>query len=181
MKTKTRGKSKVNRFASMFKTSPNMTLKDIKRNCIARGMGFNDLVDSTIPSLQSWLHYNNNNDIEPNRLDEFDDWVEKILLEKGSGDLIHPNLRLGYIGEKDKDGNVKKTKRVKGIKKKRKKREKTKDGIYAGTKKALTFKLQQKGRSLDRTIKKVMRKFPDASEKSIKIWYKKSARLNVEN
>jgi len=26
-----------------------------------------------------------------------------------------------------------------------------------------------------------MRKFPDASEKSIKIWYKKSARLNVEN
>jgi len=179
---KTRGNSKVSRLTSIFKSSPNMTYKDIKRNCVARGLSFQEVVDGTVPRLSNWLHHHNNDEVKPELLDQFDDWVEDILRSRGAFDLIHPQLRLGFIGEKDKEGNNKKTKRIKGIpKKKRARREKTKDGIYKGTKKALTFKLQQKGRSLDRTIKKVLRIFPDASEKSIKIWYKKSARLNEKD
>jgi len=177
--TKTRGKSKVSKLAAMFKSSPNMTFKDIKINCVARGMPFQTVVDGTVPSLQNWLHHNNTNEVDPNLLDSFDDWIEDNLRSRGKYDLIHPQLRLGFIGERDDVGNVNKTKRVKGIKKKKSRREKTKDGIYKGTKKALTFKLQQKGRSLERTIKKVLRTFPDASEKSIKIWYKKSSKIDA--
>lgn len=181
MKTKrSRGKSRANKLGDMFKASTNMSYKDIKRNCVVRGMPFQEVVDSTIPGLSNWLHHNVNNEIKPHLLDDFDDWVENLLRERGSEDLIHPQLRLGFIGEKGDDGEVTKTKRVKGIKKKKKKREKTADGIFKGTKKALTFQLQQDGVSMADAVTQVMEEYPDASEKSIKIWWKKSRRMHAK-
>jgi len=110
---KTRGNSKVSRLASIFKSSPNMTYKDIKRNCVARGLSFQEVVDGTVPRLSNWLHHHNNDEVKPELLDQFDDWVEDILRSRGAFDLIHPQLRLGFIGEKDKEGIIRKLKGLK--------------------------------------------------------------------
>lgn len=161
----------------MFKTTGNMTYKDLKRHVVVRGMPFEEVVNGTSPSLTNWLYNNRDKSIDPTLLDSYDDFIDSKLRESGAEDLIHPQLRLGYIGERDDEGKTTKTKRVKGIKKQKRKKEKTKDGIFKGTKKALTFEFQQKGKTLKSTIRRVLKVFPDASEKSIKIWYKKSARL----
>lgn len=179
IKTKKR-RRKTTILKNMFKVSTDMTYKDLKRNCVVRGMPFDDVINGSFPSLQNWIWRNNHNDVKPELLDDFDDHIEKELKERGSDYLIHPQLRLGYIGERNEDGEVKKRKRVKGIKKKRKKREKTKDGIYKGTKKAYVFLSEEKGWTLKKTIRRTLSKFPDASEKSIKIWYKKAARLHAK-
>lgn len=179
-KKRTRGKSKTTLFREMIRDSSNMTYKDLKVNCVVRGMPFDDVINGSFPRLQVWLHHNTQAEIQPHLLDDYDDYIEAILRERGQEDLIHPQLRLGFIGERDEEGNPVKTKRVKGIKKKRKKKERTKDGIYAGTKKAFVYEAQQKGWSIKKTIRRTFAKFPDASEKSIKIWYKKSERINRE-
>lgn len=175
---KTRGKNKSTLFREMVRDSSDMNYRDLKRNCVVRGMPFDDVTNGSFPRLQVWLHHNRDAEIIPHLLDDFDDYIEAILKERDREDLIHPQLRLGFIGERDEEGNTVKLKRVKGIKKKRKKRERTKDGIYKGTKKAYTYEGQQKGWSLKKTIRRTLAKFPDASEKSIRIWYKKSERLN---
>lgn len=180
MKTKTkrtRGKNRTTLFREMVRDSSNMNYKDLKRNCVVRGMPFEDVINGSFPRLQVWLHHNVGKEIIPHLLDDFDDYVEEKLRERGADDLIHPQLRLGFIGERDEEGNAVKIKRVKGIKKKRRKRERTKDGIYKGTKKAYVYEAQQKGWTLKKTIRRTFAKFPDASEKSIKIWYKKSERM----
>ncbi|MAO08060.1 MAG: hypothetical protein CL596_05035 [Alteromonas sp.] len=172
MKTK---KRKVNNYEQVMKQASHMTLNDLKRHCISRGMDFQELIDGTVISLQNWYHRNSNNDIDLSRIAKFDDWLEKILRDRGKEELIHPQLRLSYISENQSDD---KPKKEKPKKEKKKPREKNKHGIFKGTKKAYTFELQQKGKTLTQVIKKVTRKFPDASDKSIKIWYKKAARLN---
>lgn len=178
-KKKVRGKSKTSKLAEMFKTSINLTYKDLKRNAVVRGMPFEEVVNGSVPRLDNWLHLNNFKEIRPELLDEFDDWVEKQLTDAGKEDLIHPQLRLGYIGERGEDGEPVKRKRVKGIKKKKVKKEKTKGGLYKGTKKALTFQLQQEGFEMAEVEAKVIEEFPDANIKSVKIWYKKSRRQNA--
>lgn len=162
----------------------NMNIKDLKRNCIVRGMPFEMVVQSGIPDLESWFIRNGAAPIDHELLDQFDNWVEEYLQkERGidpngpNGALLSPMLRLGFFGE-DEDGNVK-VKRIKGIKKKKKKRKKTEDGIFAGTKKALTFECVKRGLSKEETIKKVTKEFPEAKDKSIGIWYN-SARKRIE-
>ena len=49
-------------------------------------------------------------------------------------------------------------------------------GLITGTKKSLTYELVKKGKSSERIIKKVIKKFPDAKEKSILIWVRKAER-----
>lgn len=179
-KRKTQRKTRVTKFKEFMQSAGNMNYKDLKRNVVVRGMDFQEVVDGSFPRLQNWLHHNGDAPIDTTLLDKFDDWVEKGLKQRGALDLIHPQLRLGYIGERDEEGKVTKRKRVKGIKKKKKKRERTKDGIYKGTKKAYVFECQAKGWSIKKTIRKTFARFPDASEKSIKIWYKKAAKLHGE-
>jgi hypothetical protein len=160
--------------------------KDMKRECVIRQMPFEMVISADIPQLHSWffihffdtpLHYE--------LLDQFDDWQEEKIKEslESKGDssttLIHSSLRLGYIAEKDEDGNTTKKKRAKTvIKRLKKKRERTTDNIFQGTKKAYTFELQQKGKPKEEVIKEVMIRFPEASEKSINIWFNKSKKLH---
>jgi len=159
--------------------------KDLKRECIIRGMEFDDVLSGDIIILTNWLMSNFKvANLRYELLDAFDDYQERLIREsmeaKGQDpeDVIHPSLRLGYIAEKDEDGNVIKKKRVRTIfKKKRKKRERTAEGVFSGTKKALTFKLQKEGLEKAEVIKRVLKEFPDASEKSIGIWFNKAKKL----
>lgn len=160
---------------------PKMNLKDIKRECVIRGLEFKRIVYFSIPQLTNWLRDHFYDPTDHKKLDEFDEWFDNTLKAEleSRGEKIdqyfHPSLRLGYIAETDEDGNVIKRKKARTIiKKKKKKRERTRDGIFTGTKKAYTFELQKQGKDKATTIKMVMEKFPDASEKSISIWYNKS-------
>ena len=153
-----------------------MTYKDMKRSVVARGMPFEEVITGDFYKLNSWLHKNYNNDIDLDLLDEYDNWLESELIAFGSGDMVHPGLRLGYIGEKDTEENVIKLKKIKPERKTKEKREKTENGLFKGTKKALTFQCANEGLSLEDTINKVIENFEDASDKSIKIWYKKAKR-----
>ncbi len=162
----------------------NLKFKDLKRECVIRGMDFDDVIKADVSKLHRWLHDNFFESMNHDLLNDFDDHQEKMIREAlkdkdaDPEDIIHPSLRLGYIAERDDDGNVIKRKRVRTlIKKKKPKRERTSDGIFAGTKKAFTFELQQQGLSKEETITKVMEQFPDASAKSIGIWFNKSKKI----
>lgn len=158
-----------------------MNHRDVQRACIARGCPFELVVSLDVPGLQGWFTKHRDRTQDLNLLNEFDMWKEQIFKELGykKGDpMFHPNLRLGYIGTKDEEGNTLTTKKPRGLglaKKTKKKRERDEaTGLFAGTKKALTFDCQRKGKTLEETVEIVMEKFPEAQEKSINIWYKKS-------
>jgi len=162
-----------------------MKYKDVKRECVIRGMPFEEAVAADMMRLYHYFKDHFYDDLQHKKLDEFDDYQEAKIKEhfenKGedAGLLVHPSLRLGYIAEKDEDGNTTKRKRAHTVVKKlKRKRERTNDNIFKGTKKAYTFELQQKGKSKEEVTKEVMAKFPDASEKSISIWYNKSKKLH---
>lgn len=163
----------------------NLKYKDLKRECVIRGMEFDKVLKGGIPQLSNWLRNHFIDTIKPELLDAFDDYQENLVREaveaKGEdpNHVIHPALRLGFIAERDEDGVVTKRKRARMIiKRKKKRRERTTDGIFQGTKKALTFELQQQGLDKAEVIIKVMEQFPDASEKSIGIWFNKSRKLH---
>lgn len=154
-----------------------MTLKDIKREVIIRGMPFQEVVESDVPTLYAWWNQNRNNDIDESLLDQYDDWLEDTLRSIGQEDLIHSSFRFNQVSEKSEESKPKKEKVVKE-KRERVKREKNSLGLFSGTKKAMVFEAQGKGWSLKKTIRKVIRAFPDAKEKSIKIWYKQADKRN---
>ena len=163
----------------------NMKYRDIKRECVARGMGFDEVIRGTIPQLSNWFRDHFYDDVVTSRVDEFDDWQEEqirtVYKERGDNprDVLHPSLRLGFIAERDEEGNTIKRKHSKMlIKKRKKKRERTTDGIFNGTKKSLTYSSQKEGKTKEETIKIVLEQFPDASEKSIGIWYNKAKKVH---
>lgn len=154
-----------------------MNLKDIKIECIVRGMDFDKVIKGDFPNLAQWLIVNVGKKTDTGLLNDYDDYIDKKLEEAGKRELIHPSLRLGYLSssapEKEKELKKKTLEN-----KPKKKLGKDKRGIKKNTKKSLTFKLQCKGYRVDKVIKRVKRRFPDANEKSIKIWYRKSERLS---
>ena len=128
--------------------------KDLKRECVIRGMEFDKIIAGDIIKLTNWLRNHFIDTQHHELLDIFDDYQDKLVRksveDKGQNPdvLLHPSLRLGYIAERDENGNVTKKKRVRTLmKKKKKKRERTEDGIFKGTKKAMTFELQQQGKT----------------------------------
>lgn len=154
----------------------NLTYKDLKREVVIRGMPFSDVLNGTFPHLSHWLLNNSHKPIDDNLLEQFDNYQDNILRDLGKPELIHSSLRLGYLGEKDDSEPV--IKKVKEPKEKKPPREKNSSGLYKGTKKAYTFELQQKGKTLEQVTIKVKRKFPEAKDKSIKIWFNKSKKAN---
>lgn len=159
--------------------------RDLKRECVIRGMEFDKVISGDIPKLTNWLRNHFKDTVHHELLDAFDDYQDGLVKEsvesKGQDPsiLLHPSLRLGYIAERDEEGNVTKRKRVRTLmKKKKKRRERTDDGIFKGTKKAMTFELQQQGKSKSEVIGIIKEQFPDASEKSIGIWFNKSRKLH---
>jgi hypothetical protein len=154
-----------------------LNLPNLKRECIIRGIPF-EMVPNSFPQLQSWFLHNYNNDIDRNRLNEYDEWAEAGLRARGADPLLMgPSFRLGTALENGPNGEIRK-KRVKSrIPKMREKKARTTDGLYVGTKKAYTFELQKQGKTKAETIELVKAQFPEAKEKSIGIWYNKCKRL----
>lgn len=162
-----------------------MTYKDLQRACIVRGMGFDDCLNTDVIGLSNYFNRHHLEKGDLSLLDKFDEYVDKILEERGYDDK-HPlrshYLRLGYVGEADAEGKVSK-KKPRGVglpkrEKKKRERDASLGNIYSGTKKALTFKMQREGKPLEETIAIVQKTFPEAVEKSIRIWYKKSQKMN---
>lgn len=156
-----------------------LNYKDLKKECIVRGMEFDRVINSDFPSLTNWLVNHVQLDKNISLLDEFDDYIDEKLRASGNHDLIHPSLRLGYVsnGSEDREKPViKDTKPKEKTEVKKRSKKKDKNGIVKNTKKSLTGKLQGKGYPIEKVIKRVKRRFPDANEKSIKIWYRKFER-----
>lgn len=153
---------------------------DLQRACLIRGIGFEELVEGDFYRLQSWLAKNWDTDLDTGLLDKFDEWRERVMKSQGKDE---PFIRLGYVAEKDEEtGEVTKVKKIRNLKKPKRKRERNKSlgNIFKGTKKELALQCEKEGKSLDQTIKIVMEKFPDALEKSVRIWYKKAKRERAE-
>lgn len=157
----------------------NMNYKDCKRRAIALGMPFPDACAADFGRLHSFI-LKSTNKPDPSLIDKYDDWMDKILEERGyakDDPMRSYQLRLGFVGE-DPDGDgPKKTKRVKGIPKPKKpKQERTEEGRVKGTKKAYVFELTCRGYSYERVLRRVLKKFPDAVEKSVKQWHRQASR-----
>ena len=152
-----------------------MKLKDLQRECIMRGMDFEQMIRSSVLNLSSWLIDNWELKKDRDILNDFDHWNNRILYGGGNGDLVHDMLNLGYF--EDKETGEAKQKRIKGVRKQTSKKERTTEGIFKGTKKALTYECSKNGKTKNETIEIVMAQFPDASEKSIGIWYNRAKKL----
>lgn len=177
----TRGLSRGADMDRASKFLEKLNLPALKRECIARGMPFEEVSEATVLKLQSWFLKNFPNKVNINLINEFDDWVENILKKRGVDPvLLDPIFRLGQIGARNEDGEVVKKKRVTGLihKPLKEKRAKTTEGLFTGTKKAYTFELQKQGLSKDEVISKVKEKFPEAVDKSISIWFNKAKKAN---
>lgn len=167
---KVQGKKKIGKTSTQ---EVDKTYKDLKREAVIRGMPFPDVVEADVYKL---IVFNDRSNNKPDisLVDKYDEWIDKQLEQAGYGPgeaIRSSRLRLGFIGEEKEDGTIT-TKRIKGIPKpKKKKRERDDSGLYKGTKKSYTYELASKGFSLERVQKRVLKKFPDAKIKSIKIWF----------
>jgi hypothetical protein len=167
----------------------NMKYKDLKLACVARGMPFEEVIAADHPKLASWFYKNFDNGEDPTLLSEFDVYVEDQLQKRGykKGDaVLAPCFRLGFVppmnelpDQPKKVGIVVKME-TKPEEPKAKREVDQETGIIAGTKKSLTYKCQKDGKTLDETVKIVKEKFPDAQDKSIKIWFQRSAKASKE-
>jgi hypothetical protein len=150
-----------------------MRYMDLQRECISRGMTPEELVAGDLGTLQSWLIKNWGLPQVPDRLTQFDKWRENELTKSGrNGEQF---VRLGYIGEVDpetNDFNIVKPQPLKKVAIKKKRDEST--GIFIGTKKALTYQCVREGLTIAETIERVKAQYPEAKDKSIKIWAKKA-------
>lgn len=163
---------------------------DLQAACISRGMLFEEVVDSDRLRLESWFckHFK----VKQNKglLEDFDVWVQKTLMKTGKFQKDDPFIQYKRFSALNENGEVKATNsimRKAKIKKEAKpKRERdTKFKIFSGTKKAYTYHLAQdlydklihkydikqlfKNFST-KLVEKVKAKYPEAQEKSVKIW-----------
>lgn len=151
------------------------TFKDAQRQAVVLGMPFIDVVNSDWGRLQSYI-YKTHNTPDPSLLDKYDDWMDEHLASIGyakNDPMRSDKLRLGYLGE-DPETGEKRRKRVRGIPKPREKkapRERDEHNLIKGTKKSYVFELTSKGYDIERIKRRVLKKFPDANEKSIKLWH----------
>lgn len=169
----------------------NFKRRDLVRECILRGMPFNEVSNGT-PYLASYFTNNLDMGQDATRLTEYDAWVESELRALGHLDdqksLLHPSLKFGVVG-KSEDWATDITHRTIAAAtpkppkppklpapaptKTQTPRTKSPEGIMGGTKKALTYQLTKLGWALPKIIEEVEDKFPEAKESSITIWYKR--------
>ena len=155
-----------------------LDLPNLKRECIKRGLPFEEVGNKGVLQLQSWFLKNYDNGVDDLLLDLYDRWVTEFLKNRGSDPILDdPAFRLGRAIEKGADGEYIKKRKVRSrIPKLRAKKPRTEDGLYVGTKKAFTYDCQKKGLSKEDTIKQVLEQFPEAKAKSIGIWFNKAKR-----
>jgi len=161
-----------------------MTYRDLKRQAVILGMPFPDVCASGIFGLIDFID-KSEADPDPTLIDKYDEWIEHHFDDCGvpkDDPIRSPRLRLGFIGDEvdpETGEVVKKQRRVPGVKKpknKKPKKEKDSFGHIVGTKKQYTWELAQKSYDLERVIRRVQKKFPDANPKSIQLWYRAAKR-----
>ena len=158
----------------------NMTYRDLKRKAIVLGMPFPDACAAGVFDLIGYIERSTNKP-DKSLIDQYDDWMDKQLENIGyskDDPLRNSKLRLGFLGEEGENGQ-RKSKRVPGIKKPREKkppRERDEFNLIKGTKKSYVWELTEKGFDIDRIIRRMKKKFPEANEKSINLWYRMAKR-----
>jgi hypothetical protein len=171
----------------------NMNYRDLKIGCIVRGMPFEEVVEAYHGTLASYFRLHYVDDHDPELLEDFDVWMDKQLENDGlkSDDPLRTFKLSSVIDPETQDIKLRARKaRKAGVrvpKAKRLKQEKNKNlGVRKGTKKEYTMELVKKlhdaGKNLEskkllsKLIDRVMDKYPDANEKSIKIWFSRARR-----
>lgn len=153
-----------------------MTYKQLKLACIARGMNPELVYSGDHSSLSTYfiLHYDN--PVDKTRIGIFEDSVDSILAEKYEATDPIRLFRISHQQNAEGDIKVnKKALKAAGVKTKKPKREKdTQFKVYTGTKKHLTYSLADKGLALKEVLEQVLQAFPEANERSVTIWYKRA-------
>ena len=189
-KKKTAAKTKPHYFENerALRELSSMKHRDLQRACIVRGLQFNQIVDLSHPNLVSWFINNYDNTQSEDLLVEYDAWVEEELIKRGykkGESLLAPALRFSYVGEIDtmeKPKIIKPPKAVVTHEKKPKASIDAKTGVRSGTKKAMTYELtlSDNNYTIAEIINLVIESFPEADEKSIKIWHKRALKTLQE-
>lgn len=161
--------------------------QDLKKAVIERGMDFELVVSSSHGTLQDYFIHHYDEPRIPKRLEEFDEWMDRTLGARGHKP-DDPIRQFKQFTQKEEEPEPKPI-RVKIEKPKKPKREKNKEfGVFGGTKKEYTYNLSKdllskKGNYSnkelvkkfgDQLFEKVQNKFPEANDKSVKIWFKRS-------
>lgn len=163
-----------------FKELVNFKHRDLQRACIVRGLEFENIVKFGHPKLAEWFTDNYDNTQNENLLILYDAWVEEQLKARGykEGDtLLSPALKFSFVGDPSKMERINPkaaTPILPNAEKKPKAEIDTTTGVRKGTKKAMTYDLSYAGKTPDEIILAVKEAFPDAEEKSIKIWHKRA-------
>lgn len=157
----------------------NFKHRDLQRACILRGLSSDRVVGDGHLELVRWFIANYDNGQDDQLIAAHDRWVVAELKAKGLKDddaLLNPAMRFGYGGNIEQMEKPKSTPPAK-IPKVIEKAKSSIDpelGVRTGTKKSLTFQLTKGGKyAIEKIIELVVAKFPDANEKSIKIWQKR--------
>lgn len=151
------------------------TYKDLQRKAIMYGMPFPDVPASGVFDLIRFINRSDNPEPNPELIKRYDEWVLKQLDLSGVPEkdpLRNSRLRLSFIEDKDENGNVLKKRSLTLRKNEAKKPPKERDefNLVKGTKKSYTWELTKKGYDIERIIRRVLKKFPDANDKSIRLW-----------
>ena len=174
-----RDKTRADIFLSKLK------LRDLKRQCIIRGMPFEEAAPGYVPQLQGWFIKNFHVEGRKELLSEYDEWAEtrfaKLNLSLFGHEETPAELRMGTFNELNEETGKKKEKKIKGIVKEKKVAEKNGFGVRVGTAKAYVSYLVDKGKSLETIKERLPIRFPGKSEKSIDIWYKKFVKMKKES
>jgi len=177
---------------SAYKELASFVYRDLQAACIMRGMDFDELVEGDQGSLSSWFIRNYDQPMDRELLEDFDLWMDKQLKKRGYKKK-DPVRQFKRFSNTDEDNNItvktKSLRKTRIPKKKREKKSKNKFGIYEGTKKSLTYdltsdlydKLRHKYEVKElyknfapKMYLEVKKVFPDALEKSVKMWMKRA-------
>lgn len=150
--------------------------RDIKKMAIERGMPFPEVVSSDFYSLVSFIDSERAQKPNPDLVLQFDLWLEGILKERGADYLVKPSLRLSYVSDEMREGSKEKPAKEKKVKEKKPPRERDSFNLIKGTKKSYCYELTEKGFDQERVVRRMKKKFPDANEKSIQLWYRAAKR-----
>lgn len=167
----------------VLKSLAHMRHRDLQKACVERGMDFDEVINSDHHKLVAWYYKNFENTCDPNLLLAYDIHVDTLLAAAGH-DPRHPELRFGYVGNLDEVKNVREIKGDKphvpkaSNKPKAEVDEVTK--VRKGTKKDMTYTMTRDKKEVKEIIKAVMQAFPEAQEKSIKIWHKRALKQMQE-
>jgi len=169
-----------------------MRLHDLQAACIMRSLEFTDLGQFDIGMLSSWLIKNWDEKPDRELLEDYDIWMYNLLGDRGypEDDPLRNFRKFSTMDEQDNP--IVKTRALKKAEvpnKKKEKKERNSLGLFKGTKKDYTYEL---GKSLLEKYKekytnkeilkkfsmqlynKVQSKFPEAKDKSVKIWMKRA-------